>query len=63
MLYILIHPEIMLYFLLCLSNHQVGTLDQLVGLSDDLSRLDTFVEGVMRKMAHYFGEVRALISL
>jgi len=36
---------------------KVGTLDQLVGLSDDLSRLDTFVEGVMRKMAHYFGEV------
>ena len=35
----------------------MGTLDQLVGLSDDLSRLDTFVEGVMRKMANYLGEV------
>lgn len=36
---------------------KVGTLDQLVGLSDDLARLDTFVESVMRKMASYLGEV------
>ena len=36
---------------------KVGTLDQLVGLSDDLARLDTFVEGVMRKTANYLGEV------
>ncbi|KAA0192899.1 Atp6v1c [Hyalella azteca] len=36
---------------------KVGTLDQLVGLSDDLARLDTFVESVMRKTAHYLGEV------
>lgn len=36
---------------------KVGTLDQLVGLSDDLSKLDTYVEGVTRKMANYLGEV------
>ncbi|KAG6459132.1 V-type proton ATPase subunit C [Manduca sexta] len=36
---------------------KVGTLDQLVGLSDDLGKLDTFVEGVTRKVAQYLGEV------
>uniref|UniRef100_A0A0P4VTA2 V-type proton ATPase subunit C n=1 Tax=Scylla olivacea TaxID=85551 RepID=A0A0P4VTA2_SCYOL len=36
---------------------KVGTLDQLVGLSDDLAKLDTYVEGVTRKMAGYLGEV------
>ncbi|XP_054169356.1 V-type proton ATPase subunit C-like [Oppia nitens] len=30
---------------------KVGTLDQLVGLSDDLNKLDTFVEVVCRKLA------------
>jgi len=36
---------------------KVGTLDQLVGLSDDLGKLDTYVEGVCRKLAQYLGEV------
>lgn len=36
---------------------KVGTLDQLVGLSDDLGKLDTFVEQVTRKVASYLGEV------
>lgn len=36
---------------------KVGTLDQLVGLSDDLAKLDTYVEGVTRKIAHYLAEV------
>lgn len=36
---------------------KVGTLDQLVGLSDDLGKLDGFVEQVTRKVAHYLGEV------
>ncbi|KAG7154504.1 V-type proton ATPase subunit C-like [Homarus americanus] len=36
---------------------KVGTLDQLVGLSDDLAKLDTYVEAVTRKMASYLGEV------
>ncbi|XP_034946531.1 V-type proton ATPase subunit C isoform X2 [Chelonus insularis] len=36
---------------------KVGTLDQLVGLSDDLGKLDTFVEQVTRKVAAYLGEV------
>lgn len=36
---------------------QVGTLDQLVGLSDDLGKLDGFVEQVTRKVASYLGEV------
>lgn len=38
-------------------HYQVGTLDQLVGLSDDLAKLDTYVEAVTRKMAGYLGEV------
>ncbi|XP_019865630.1 V-type proton ATPase subunit C [Aethina tumida] len=36
---------------------KVGTLDQLVGLSDDLGKLDAFVEQVTRKVASYLGEV------
>lgn len=36
---------------------KVGTLDQLVGLSDDLGKLDGFVEQVTRKVAQYLGEV------
>ncbi|KAB0803211.1 hypothetical protein PPYR_00181 [Photinus pyralis] len=36
---------------------KVGTLDQLVGLSDDLGKLDGFVEQVSRKVALYLGEV------
>ncbi|KAK2711776.1 hypothetical protein QYM36_012782, partial [Artemia franciscana] len=35
----------------------VGTLDQLVGLSDDLGKLDGFVEQVTKKLANYLGEV------
>lgn len=36
---------------------QVGTLDQLVGLSDDLGKLDGYVESITRKVATYLGEV------
>ncbi|CAB0037357.1 unnamed protein product [Trichogramma brassicae] len=36
---------------------KVGTLDQLVGLSDDLGKLDTYVEQITRKVAVYLGEV------
>lgn len=36
---------------------QVGTLDQLVGLSDDLGKLDAYVESITRKVATYLGEV------
>lgn len=36
---------------------QVGTLDQLVGLSDDLGKLDAYVETITRKVATYLGEV------
>ena len=36
---------------------QVGTLDQLVGLSDDLGKLDGFVEQITRKVSNYLGEV------
>ena len=31
---------------------KVGTLDQLVGLSDDLGKLDTFVEQITRSISH-----------
>lgn len=36
---------------------RVGTLDVLVGLSDDLGKLDIYTEGVTRKVAQYLGEV------
>ncbi|XP_058054144.1 V-type proton ATPase subunit C [Anopheles bellator] len=36
---------------------KVGTLDQLVGLSDDLGKLDGFVEQTTRKIANYLGDV------
>lgn len=36
---------------------KVGTLDQLVGLSDDLGKLDNFVDTVTHKVANYLGEV------
>ncbi|ELT96241.1 hypothetical protein CAPTEDRAFT_179819 [Capitella teleta] len=36
---------------------KVGTLDVLVGLSDDLGKLDVFVEQVTRKVAAYLGDV------
>lgn len=36
---------------------KVGTLDQLVGLSDDLGKLDNYVEAVCRKLSQYLGEV------
>lgn len=36
---------------------KVGTLDQLVGLSDDLGKLDAFVETITRKVANYLGDV------
>jgi len=36
---------------------KVGTLDVLVGLSDDLCKLDSYCEGVAKKIAHYLGDV------
>nr|ACO11255.1 Vacuolar proton pump subunit C [Caligus rogercresseyi] len=36
---------------------KVGTLDQLVGLSDDLGKVDAYVESVVRKVAHYMVDV------
>lgn len=36
---------------------KVGTLDILVGLSDDLGKLDAYVESVTRKISQYLGEV------
>uniref|UniRef100_U5EWK4 V-type proton ATPase subunit C n=1 Tax=Corethrella appendiculata TaxID=1370023 RepID=U5EWK4_9DIPT len=36
---------------------KVGTLDQLVGLSDDLGKLDGYVETITRKVASYLGDV------
>ena len=36
---------------------KVGTLDQLVGLSDDLGKVDAYVEGVTRKCAAYMNDV------
>lgn len=36
---------------------RVGTLDTLVGLGDDLAKLDIFAESITRKIAQYLGEV------
>jgi V-type H+-transporting ATPase subunit C len=36
---------------------KVGTLDTLVGLSDQLQKLDPFVENVVRKMAQYMADI------
>jgi len=36
---------------------KVGTLDTLVGLSDDLGKLDALCESIARKIAGYFSEV------
>eukprot|EP00058_Branchiostoma_floridae_P000037 XP_002585525.1 hypothetical protein BRAFLDRAFT_60009 [Branchiostoma floridae] len=36
---------------------KVGTLDILVGLSDELGKLDSYVESVARKVAQYLGDV------
>ncbi|CAM4632545.1 hypothetical protein PO909_004850 [Leuciscus waleckii] len=36
---------------------KVGTLDVLVGLSDDLAKLDSFVESVVKKVAQYMADV------
>ncbi|XP_052002001.1 V-type proton ATPase subunit C 1-B [Xyrauchen texanus] len=36
---------------------KVGTLDVLLGVSDDLSKLDTFTEGVIRQTSQCLGEV------
>ncbi|XP_072263635.1 V-type proton ATPase subunit C 2 [Pyxicephalus adspersus] len=36
---------------------KVGTLDALIGLSDDLGKLDVFAEGIIKKLAQYIGEV------
>lgn len=36
---------------------KVGTLDQLVGLSDDLGKLDVYVEQSTRKISAYLGDV------
>ncbi|CAH3176448.1 unnamed protein product [Porites lobata] len=44
-------------FQLNLPELKVGTLDTLVGLSDDLGKLDAFVESVTRKLAHYMTDV------
>jgi V-type H+-transporting ATPase subunit C len=36
---------------------KVGTLDILVGLSDELGKLDAFADSVVHKVAHYMGEI------
>ncbi|XP_065148955.1 V-type proton ATPase subunit C 1-B [Paramisgurnus dabryanus] len=36
---------------------KVGTLDVLVGLSDELAKLDSFIESVVRKVAQYMTDV------
>ncbi|XP_010774232.1 V-type proton ATPase subunit C 1-A-like [Notothenia coriiceps] len=36
---------------------KVGTLDVLVGLSDELAKLDSFVDSVVKKVAQYMADV------
>ncbi|KAH7646383.1 v-type proton atpase subunit c 1-a-like protein [Dermatophagoides farinae] len=44
-------------FRFLLPDLKVGTLDTLVGLSDDLNKLDTYVEAVSRKLAQSIGDI------
>ncbi|CAF1181941.1 unnamed protein product, partial [Didymodactylos carnosus] len=44
-------------FIFNIPDLKVGTLDSLVSLSDDLGKLDSYVEGVTRKLAQYFSDV------
>lgn len=44
-------------FKLHIPDLKVGTLDQLVGLSEDLIKVDTYVESVVRKASQYLGDV------
>ncbi|XP_028399810.1 V-type proton ATPase subunit C 1-B-like [Dendronephthya gigantea] len=39
------------------SDLKVGTLDTLIGLSDELHKLDIFVEGITKKVASYMVEI------
>uniref|UniRef100_A0A1I8AUI8 V-type proton ATPase subunit C n=1 Tax=Steinernema glaseri TaxID=37863 RepID=A0A1I8AUI8_9BILA len=36
---------------------KVGTLDELVGLSDDLAKLDSTTEGIVCKLVQYFSDI------
>ena len=36
---------------------QVGTLDSLVGLSDQLTKLDPFMESLVRHVAQYISDI------
>ena len=40
---------------------KVGTLDQLVGLSDDLGKLDTFVEQITRSLSYFLYQGKKII--
>lgn len=44
-------------FKFSIPNLKVGTLDNLFGLSDDLAKMDSFIESVTRKVAQYLSEV------
>ncbi|CAF1076023.1 unnamed protein product [Adineta steineri] len=41
-------------FLFTIPDLKVGTLDSLVALSDDLAKLDTYVEGITKKLTQFF---------
>jgi len=49
--------EFSLIYKFNLPDLKVGTLDTLVGLSDELGKLDTQVEGNVKKLANYFMDV------
>ena len=47
----------MYYILYSSVNFQVGTLDSLVAMSDQLAKLDPFVESVVRKIVKYIHDI------
>ncbi|XP_065072094.1 V-type proton ATPase subunit C 1-B-like [Rhopilema esculentum] len=49
--------DLSLNYKLILPELKVGTLDTLVGLSDDLGKLDAFVESIVKKVAGYTVDV------
>ncbi|OTF76499.1 V-type proton ATPase subunit C 1-A-like protein [Euroglyphus maynei] len=50
-------PDFCKSFRFLLPDLKVGTLDTLVGLSDDLNKLDIYVESVSRKLAQSIGDI------
>ncbi|XP_054709602.1 V-type proton ATPase subunit C 1-B-like [Uloborus diversus] len=50
-------PNLSINYKFHIPDLKVGTLDTLVGLTDDLHKLDSYVEGILRKLVSYMEEI------